>query len=310
LNGLPADLQEWQDDEALAAMLVLGDDLPGDLIVGTRALGVALQSPRREVVAAADRSRRYPEMADLAMQGGAVGSSAGGEQPKFTAAVREAGGSRAVLVKFSPPMDSPSGRRWSDLLAAEWLALRVLAEHGHESASAELLEGGGRRFLEVTRFDRVGDTGRRGVLTFQAIEAGLIDEPAGDWPAVASAMESSGLLAASDARALCRRWCFGQLIANTDMHLANASVWFGDTEPLALAPAYDMLPMLFRPGAGGEIVPRQFNPTPPPAHLQEEWDEVRPWAEEFWRRVAAEERISPEFREIARRAEDAVRNLS
>lgn len=311
LHGLPADLQQWQDDDALVAMLALGDDLPGDLIVGARAVGLALQSPRREVVAAADRSRRYPEMADRAMQGGAVGSSAGGEQPKFTAAVREAGGdSRAVLVKFSPPMDSPSGRRWSDLLAAEWLALRVLAEHDHESASAELLEGGGRRFLEVTRFDRVGDAGRRGVLTLQVIEAGLINKAAGDWPAVADAMESSGLLAASDARALCRRWCFGQLIANTDMHLANASVWFGDTEPLALAPAYDMLPMLFRPGAGGEIVPRQFNPTLPPSRLQEEWDEVRPWAEEFWRRVAAEERISPEFREIARRAEDAVRNLS
>ncbi len=229
LNGCPADLQQWQDDDALTALLLAGDDLPGDMVLGDRALAAARQTARsrsEQAIPEAERSRRYAVLADLAMHGGAAGSSAGGEQPKFTATVRGAGGElRAVLVKFSPPMDTPSGRRWADLLAAEWLALRLLAEHGHASAQVELVEGGGRRFLEVTRFDRSGATGRRGVLTLQAVEAGLIDEPAGDWPNVARTMEAAGLLTSEDARTLCRRWCFGQLTANTDMHLANASVW-------------------------------------------------------------------------------------
>lgn len=313
LNGCPADLQQWGDDDALTVLLRAGDDLPGDLVLGDSALTAARQTARNrseQAIPEAECSRRYAVLADLAMQGGTAGSSAGGEQPKFTATVRGAGGElRAVLVKFSPPIDTPSGRRWADLLAAEWLALRLLAEHGHASAQVELVEGGGRRFLEVTRFDRSGATGRRGVLTLQAIEAGLIDEPAADWPAVADAMERMGLMTEADARALCRRWCFGQLIANTDMHLANASVWLGDAEPLALAPAYDMLPMQFVPGSQGEIVPRNFSPVSPPPRLNADWAAVTPWALEFWHRLAADERISPEFRAIGQRAGETVARL-
>lgn len=313
LNGCPADLSQWQDDDALTALLLAGDDMPGDLVLGDRALAAARQSVRgrgEQAIPASARSRRYAALADLAMQGGAAGSSAGGEQPKFTATVRGEGGeSRAVLVKFSPPMDTPSGRRWADLLAAEWLALRLLAEQGHASAPVELLEGGGRSFLEVTRFDRVNATGRRGVLTLQAIEAGLLDMSASEWPEVGRSMAEAGLLTAPDALQLARRWCFGRLIANTDMHLANASVWFGDAEPFALTPAYDMLPMLFVPGPQGEIVAREFTPDRPPPRLEGEWMAVAPWAVEFWGRVAAEERISPPFRELGRRARDAVARL-
>jgi hypothetical protein len=314
LHGCPADLSRWQEDDALTALLLAGDDLPGDFILGDRALAAARQAARsrsEHAIPESGRSRRYAKLAEQAMQGGAAGSSAGGEQPKFTTTVHGTDGEmRAVLVKFSPPMNTPSGRRWADLLAAEWLALRLLAEQGHAAAQVELLEGGGRRFLEVTRFDRHGASGRRGVLTLQAIEAGLIDEPAGDWPSVAQAMENAGLLTSEDARALCRRWCFGQLIANTDMHLANASVWFGDVEPLALAPTYDMLPMQFVPGPQGEIVPRNFLPVLPPPRLNADCAAVTPWAMEFWRRLATDGRISPEFQEIGRRAGDAVARLA
>ncbi len=314
LHGCPADLQQWQDDDALTALLLAGDDSAGDLVLGDHALATERQSVRgrgEQAIHAAERDRRYAALADAAMQGGAAGSSAGGDQPKFTATVRDEGGElRAVLVKFSPPMDTPSGRRWADLLAAEGLALRVLAEQGHASAQVALLEGGGRRFLEVTRFDRVNATGRRGVLTLQAIEAGLLDSSTPEWPEVGRGMAEAGLLTAPDALQLARRWCFGRLIANTDMHLANASVWLGDAEPFALAPTYDMLPMLFVPGAHGEIVPREFTPTRPPPRLEGEWLAVTPWALEFWGRVAADEQISSHFREIGRRATDAVARLA
>lgn len=313
-HGCPPDLARWQDDDALVALVLAGDDLPGDLVLGDQALMAARSTARARTdhaIPAADRTARYAILANEAMQGGAAGSSAGGEQPKFTATVRgEDGELRAVLVKFSPPLDTPSGRRWADLLTAEWLALRVLAEQGHATAAVELLENGGRRFLEVTRFDRAGATGRRGGLTLQAVEAGLLDSSAQEWPEVGRGMAEAGLLAPADARLLVQRWCFGRLIANTDMHLANASVWFGKGEPFALAPTYDMLPMLFVPGAQGEIVPREFAPVRPPPRVEDEWLTVSPWALAFWERVATDERISTLFREMALRARDAVARLA
>jgi hypothetical protein len=311
--GVPVDPRDWQDDDILAYLLNHGSDTPGDLVVGDAMLTAVLaaqQRPSRTPIAADARGEAYAALATEAMQGGTTGSSAGGEQPKFTATVREPDGSpRAVLVKFSPPMDTPSGRRWADLLVAEWHALRLLAERGHAAAPAELLDGGGRRFLEVMRYDRAGATGRRGVLTLQAVEAGLLDGSAADWPSVAAAMESAGMLATAEARALGQRWCFGQLIGNTDMHLANASVWFDDSEPFAVAPAYDMLPMVFAPGAQGEIVPREFVFTPPLPRLRPDWNVARPWALEFWQRVESDALISEPFRQLAANAGAAVARL-
>jgi hypothetical protein len=309
--GVPADPRDWQDDDVLVYLLVQGDEMPGDWVLGERMLEQALhqQTAGNEgtIIGENQRSERYPAMADEAMQRGQAGSSAGGEQPKFTASVNEPGGGiRHVLVKFSPPLDTPAGRRWADLLAAEWHALRLLSARGHNSARVELVEGGGRRFLEATRFDRVGAHGRRGVLTLQAVEAGLLDETAADWPAIARSMESAGLLSSADGAVLRQRWCFGQLIGNTDMHLGNASVWFGDAEPFRLAPAYDMLPMVWAPGAQGEIVPRTFAPPPPIPAIWEAWSTVMPWAQEFWQNVQADAQISVEFRALAAGAGAAV----
>lgn len=301
--GVPADPRNWQDDDTLAYLLADGDDLPGDRVLGERMLEQAL---RRQTGSASVRiqedmrSEHYVAMANGAMSGGPVGPSAEGEQPKFTTDVYTPQGvRRSVLVKFSSRLSTPAGRRWADLLAAEHHALDVLTAHGVETAQTVLLDAGDRRFLEVTRFDRVGVHGRRGLLTLRAVESGLLDEVAADWPAVARGMATAGLLTSAEAAALRLRWCFGQLIGNTDMHLANASVWFGDEEPFRLAPVYDMLPMLFAPGAQGEIVPREFFVPPVLPALREARAEVAPWAREFWGRVEADERISPEFRALA-----------
>jgi len=300
--GVPADPRNWQDDDTLAYLLAHGDDLPGDCVVGESMVEQALR--RTEPVPAGihedTRPEHYMALANTAMAGGPVGSSAEGEQPKFTTHIYTAQGvRRSVLVKFSSPLATAAGRRWADLLAAEHHALTVLSAHGMESAPTVLLDAGDRRFLEVTRFDRVGAQGRRGLLTLRAVESGLLEETATDWPSVGRGMATAGLLAATDAAALRLRWCFGQLIGNTDMHLGNASVWFGDEEPFRLAPVYDMLPMLFAPGAQGEIVPREFVVPPALPALREGRAEAAPWAREFWGRVEADERISAEFRALA-----------
>ena len=80
-----------------------------------------------------------------------LGSSAGGEQPKFIAA-RTDGTPR--LVKFTPSRGSPFGERWHDMLPAEYLASQVLAEHGVPVAKTSTVES-------TARTDLLSDRARR-----------------------------------------------------------------------------------------------------------------------------------------------------
>lgn len=297
LNGtlrFPADPRDWQDDDVLAYLVAHGSDTPGSWIVGDAMLEAA-HAVEDAAITGPARAKVYPRRANAAMQGEVFGSSTAGEQPKFPAWI----GERAVLVKFSPPTDSPAGQRWADLHIAESVAARVLARHGHAAARTEVLDAGNRRFLEVERFDRVGRRGRRGLVTLHAVEAGLVAEAAENWPAVAGELEHAGMLGAGDAAALRQRWCFGRLIANTDMHLGNAALWF-EAAGLRLAPSYDMLPMLHAPGSQGEIVPREFRLAPPAPALRDDWQQVLPWALEFWEQVEADARVSDGFRRLAK----------
>ena len=93
------------------------------------------------------------------------------------------------------------------------------------------------------------------------------------------------------------------------MHRQNVSVTFGDVVPFDLTPSYDMLPMLYAPGAQGDLGQRVFAPRPPlPAHAAV-WGEAVPVAREFWARVAADERISQGFRTIAQSAEATIQQM-
>jgi hypothetical protein len=252
-------------------------------------------------------------LADAAQRGEAVGSSAGGEQPKFLAGVRRADDSIvSVLVKFSAADSSVARDRWADLLLCEHLAAELLRRHGISAARTQILEGGGRRFLEVERFDRIDAAGRRGVLTIGATDDAFVDESSSDlaWPTAAAQLNRAGVIDTTAARELRWRWCFGDLIGNADMHRSNTSLWFADAFPFGLTPSYDMLPMQFAPGAQGEISERTFTPRAPVPALRDVWMEAAGVAEEFWAQVAAEKRISPAFRTIARNAATVVRKLT
>jgi len=60
----------------------------------------------------------------------AGGSSAGGKRPKFGVF----SGGRHVLVKYAPPGDRGSVRRWRDLLRCDWKALQTVATSGRPAA--------------------------------------------------------------------------------------------------------------------------------------------------------------------------------
>ena len=312
---LPPDPTNWGDDDTLVFLQSEGDDLPGDLVVGDAPLRrvLARQVAPPDAIREDDRATRYPQLAAQSMQAGVPGSSAGGEQPKFLAHVlaSDASGAtpRAVLVKFSQSLDTPAGRRWADLLAAEVHALDVLVNAGEAQAGAEVMDAGGRRFLEVRRFDRAGAHGRRGVVSLAALHGAFSGGPAQTWTQAAERFAAAGLVAPETVAAVRRRQAFGELIGNSDMHFGNLAFWLTDDLPLRLAPVYDMLPMLWAPATGGEIVPRAFAPLPPTPAQAADWRVAAGWAEIFWQRVAADPRVSSEFRMIARDAGESVSRL-
>jgi hypothetical protein len=235
-------------------------------------------------------------------------SSAGGEQPKFLTTLRdEAGGFQGVLVMFSAPMDQATGRRWADLLLGEFHAHRILAEVGLANPGVSLLDADGRRFLEIPRFDRIGPGGRRGVVSLGALAASLIGSLSQNWLDATAELHRRGIIDSESFATIQRLHAFGELIGNTDMHSGNLAFFLDDTLPFRVAPAYDMLPMLWAPGGQGELTERKFAPAPPLPALVESWREASGWAEIFWDRVAEDAWLSPEF---ARTVDDAQVGLT
>lgn len=313
--GLPQDPRDWSHDQTLFYLREWGDDLPGNLTLGEgptqRALDMALTDP----VTLETREARYAAMADQANAGEPVGSSVEGEQPKFTAWMRLPKDAHpfAVLVKFTDQLDTPTGRRWADLLAAEAIAIDVLTWASRGDAGAHhprTFDLAGRRFYELVRFDRVGAYGRRGVVSLRALhDAGFTGRDTNEWAVAATGLHASGWLGATDLRAVRLRQLFGRLIGNTDMHFGNLALFLDLELPLRLAPTYDMLPMFWAPRPGEAAPVPVFNPSAPLPQELELWPEAAQMAEEFWRRVEEDARVSDGFRPPAAAARRAIQNL-
>lgn len=300
--AVPEDPRRWSDDDILIYLLAEGSELPGDYVLGDRALERALrqQAETRNVpVPEEERAAAYPALAAAAQRGELVGSSASGEQPKFLVTLRRDGGTAAAMVKFSSADQSPVQQRWMDLLRCEQIAAEVIAGHGFAAVRASTLDAGGRRFLEIERFDRVGVAGRRGALTLRALEEGLLEESSADWSEAAGRLERGGWITPAAGRELRWLWCFGDLIGNSDMHHHNASFSLTDGPPFSLTPAYDMLPMMYAPGAQGELAEREFAPRPPMPVVAAVWAEAAAAAIQFWARAAEDAMVSEGFRATA-----------
>jgi Uncharacterized protein related to capsule biosynthesis enzymes len=297
--GLDPDILRWDEDTVLAALLLRGADGPGNFVLGEQALDQALRATP-DPIPSSQRAERYAALAQATLAGERIGSSAAGEQPKFTAGIEEADGTvRHVIVKFTERIEgNPVSRRWADLLICEYLASRLLDEHGHAGARDELVWSRGQLCLESTRFDRAGTHGRRGFVSLAAwsdAHDGLRDS----WPDAAERMRRGDWLGVDAVGQITQRWWFGRMIGNTDMHFGNLGFFLDGALPLQLAPSYDMLPMLYRPAANGSIVPREYQPpTPLPASLPY-WQQAATWAGTFWQRVAAHPEVSADFRRIA-----------
>ena len=213
---------------------------------------------------------------------------------------------RPVIVKFTERMETPGARRWADLLIAEHLAGVTLRDFGLAAADSEIFEAGGRLYLQSTRFDRTPARGRQGFVSLFALDAAYYGHGRIDWWRFAPELERDGWIDAESARRLRLYSWFGTLISNSDMHLANAALQLTDERPLRLLPAYDMLPMHFRPAASGEVVERHYEIRLPTPEHRDDWQEAARIALQFWERTADEQRISPGFRELAGEARSAL----
>jgi hypothetical protein len=296
--GLPQRVIDWNDDHYLQYLTQRGADTVGDLILGDSSFNdyVELQK-QRAPIALEDRATEFPRLARQVMAGGLPGSSAHGEHPKFTALLRRGEQYRHALVKFSPPVNTVVGQRWSDLLVAEHLAHEVLNESGIQAARSEIHSFERVTFLETTRFDRNGLNGRVGVTSLLSIDTtqyGILD----NWIASAVRLHRDQRIDAQTLERVRLIHTFGGLIANTDRHFGNIAMFDRYDGRFTLAPVYDMLPMLFAPQSD-QIIARVFEPADPSAETMSVYRRARTLAEQFWGRLSADARVSEEFRGIA-----------
>ncbi|MGA9853984.1 MAG: type II toxin-antitoxin system HipA family toxin YjjJ [Gammaproteobacteria bacterium] len=294
--GLPERLSDWGDDDRLIAIARRGEDCVGNLIIGQESMDRFLASPEPA------RDASFTTLAEAASQGNA-GSSAGGEQPKFTTH----NGHDHVVVKFTAGDGSQADRRWRDLLTCEAIAVRHIHSALDLASASRYLDEGNRRFLESMRFDRVGRRGRRGVLSL----ASIADEWLGmrdNWIEAARRLFQERLIDAETARKI--RWleAFGRLIANSDRHFGNLTFYADETlspPRLELAPVYDMLPMSLAPTSTGvpPLVPNGQRPT---ADVLDVWGSARTAALAFWHEIAATSGVTNEFCLFADEMEHAL----
>jgi hypothetical protein len=270
----------------------------GDLILGDEAFNTYVELQKHLSPIEPDaRATEFPQLAKQVMAGGLPGSSAHGEHPKFTAVVRRGKEGQHALVKFSPPVDTAVGRRWSDLLVAEHLAHVVLSDGGIHAARSEIHFFEGVTFLELDRFDRRGANGRVGVTSLLSIDTTLYGE-LDNWIASAARLHRDRRIDMQTLEIVRLVYTFGGLIANTDRHFGNLAMLDRYDGHFSLAPIYDMLPMLFAP-QNDVLIERLFEPPIPTAETMSVYRRARELAEHYWARLSADARVSDEFRELA-----------
>ena len=310
---LDDDPERWGVEQQLSAAIAQMRDAPGAFT-----LGEPEGAPVPQPVPAdpGQRAQTYDEIAaDVAVHM-TTGSSAAGDQPKFLVCRRPERGSDSwqwLLVKFTPPLDTPFGTRWHDLLHAEAIALQTLGESGEPVAEASVLSSSRRSYFEAVRFDRLGRHGRRHAVPLWAVHEAFCSGPKQHWVATCEALAAQRKLSPNDVQHV-RLWRgFGILIGNSDMHFGNLSLWADDpaAAQFALAPCYDMLPMGYRPEpARDDFGLTPLNLTRPVAFDSATWTQAAALAARCWERVSVHAPCSAPFRAVAAQNAERVRALA
>ncbi|MBC7484162.1 MAG: HipA domain-containing protein [Rhizobacter sp.] len=293
-HGLPAKLNLWSDDHRAAFLFTSEADAPGNLLFGDESLASMLaQRKARVVVAPGDKLAVYAASThDFGHTIG--GSSAGGEQPKFTCETADVG---HVIVKFAL-----AGTRTADLLVLEHLALSSLAAEGLPAAVTRLFKTDGRVMMESQRFDRVGRFGRRAVVSAGAWD----DENFGhrdSWSQLAARWVRPRHLSKEHPDIIRSLPPLSDRSRNDDTHFENLSLMLdAKGRPSAVAPAYDLLPMRYAPQVSGIGDPPLTAVSPSVGSIGVSgavWQPAYAAARRFWKCAASDKRLSPPMRALA-----------
>ncbi|KNC06470.1 transcriptional regulator [Klebsiella sp. RIT-PI-d] len=296
--GLPEDIRLWQEDEILYALTVFDGDYTGGWLVGENNYRRWIEEKTPQAIGESEKIARYVQLSHQALAGEIVGSSAGGEQPKFTCYAQTQQGDAHVIVKFTVLPQTIMTRRWSDLLVAESVALSLLREAGiAASESRAFFSPDGQTYLEAIRFDCTGANGRKSIVSLEALQSEYLSSP-GAWPDVMRRLLKEGLVTHETLIECEKIWAFGRLIANSDMHAGNLSFYLSKS-PFVMSPVYDMLPMAFAPNSAGIMRDEAFEPKFDIYVSKNAWLFALPLALTFWKMLVADKRISANFRTIA-----------
>ncbi len=156
------------------------------------------------------------------------------------------------------------------------------------------------------RFDRVGPTGRRALISLAAMDAEFIGAGTGGWPGIAQRLAKAGQIVTEAADAANLLWSFGTLIGNTDMHSGNLSFISEHGRPYAIAPAYDMTPMCFAPRIGGGLPDTIADAALHPGIANEVWRRAEPLSQAFLHRLRAASGFSRRFAPCIAALEDHI----
>jgi len=300
--SLPVRLEDWSDDDVMAALLRDSSVLASHWLIG-EASHIDFDHERQWVLSLISGDRAslrttYLFHVNSTIKQEAPTSTAAGMQPKFGLLIKEKNQVVELLIKFSPPINTANGQRWSDLLISEHIALQTLKSYGVATAESDIVQTGGRTFLEVVRFDRASCLGRRGMVSLEAVSNEFIGHKK-DWDEQASSLLALKKISQHDYQTIIQVFAFGRLIANEDMHNGNVSFFLANDFSLSLAPVYDMLPMRFAPTTHGEVVERAIKIAQPTPLTQVIWPMAWRWAKTYWQKVSNDVRISESFRAIA-----------
>ncbi|RTE85855.1 MULTISPECIES: type II toxin-antitoxin system HipA family toxin YjjJ [Gammaproteobacteria] len=287
------DPRNWDDDTVLFVLARYPKETIGNLLIGEEAYQAWFSLQEEPSLSELEVYRR-------ANSDDYFGSSAQGEQPKLLAKMEQ----DKYIIKFSGEVSQTqvesSANRWSDLLKAEALASEILNEHSQGIAcESRVFHVEKRTFLAVKRFDRIGELGRKGVISLSSLDAEFVGKGSSSWPEIVHELANQKVVTRQAELDTQWVWAFGQLISNSDMHLGNLSVLVDEGRPYQLAPIYDMLPMYFAPKANGDLPsePRvtQINSVV----SKESWQVAFELAVSYWQRVLACDEISTHFKVVA-----------
>jgi hypothetical protein len=299
----PEDIRFWSAEVTLNYLTHFGIDLIGNLIVGEAAAKkfLELRLKHSKLPSTESSLDNYTKLAKLVEQSGIPGSSAGGEHPKFVS--KRPSDGRDVIVKFVKNAANQITQRRVDLLRAEKIALAILS-HSSDSQPATLLSNSEYTFLEVIRFDRTANWGRRGVISLLSLDAELIGS-AENWSKVAQNLCKNKLISADLLEQIQLQEYFGHFIGNTDMHNGNLSFFFEDEEISGLTPIYDMLPMKYAP-IHEHISDETLVPFMPNPSSITSWNQARKLAIKYWNEITKTPGFSENFIDLASRNEAAL----